>query len=251
MDILDELAAKARSTLQSGYYDGLGEKPLPRAPSLKGAILASPKGIIAELKPASPTQGAMRTVDAALAAQLHRAGARGLSVLTEPEVFRGSLALLRQCSQVGAPVLMKDFVLGEAQLAAATRCGASAVLLIATLHTRGHADHDLATMVDLAHRHGLEALVEVASAKEFRLAQLTAADMVGINNRDLRTMHMDLQRTPAILAEVAKDRPVVGLSGVHAKADADLLFGAGCDAVLVGTSLMKAPDPAKALEALR
>lgn len=250
MDLLDELAARARATLRSGYYNGLGEQAVPQAPSLRGAILAKPRALIAEIKPASPSAGRLRPATRDLAASLVKAGARGLSVLTEPEVFRGSLDALRDAGRLGVPTLMKDIVLAEAQLLAARRCGASAVLLIATLHARGLADAGLRETVERAHAHGLETLVEVASAAEFRLAQGTPADLVGINNRDLRTMEVDLGRTARILAQVAKDRPVVGMSGVETRADADALFALGCDAVLVGTSLMRAAEPARKLEEL-
>lgn len=247
MDVLHEFALRARGTLQRGYYDLVGAPTMPQAPSLKAAIVAKPRAVIAELKPASPSEGSLRADTRDAAQTLVKGGARALSVLTEPEVFLGSLANLREASKLGVPTLMKDFVLADAQLGCARKCGASAVLLIATLHARGEADGSLPDFVDAAHRHGLEALVEVASAKEFREAQATAADLIGINNRDLRTLDVSLARTPAILAEVQKDRPVVGLSGVHTRADADVLFKAGCDAILVGSSLMKAPDPARKL----
>jgi indole-3-glycerol phosphate synthase len=250
MDILDELAARAGATLRRGYYDDMGAPSVRQAPSLAAAVKGKPRAVLAELKPASPSKGQLRAPDKELAERLVKAGARGLSVLTEPDVFLGSLQTLRDASRLGAPTLMKDFVLAEAQLLCAKRCGASAALLIATLHSRGHAEQDLHDTVALAHRHGLEALVEVASAKEFRLAQDSACDLIGINNRDLRSMALDLRRTPTILGQVQKDRPVVGLSGVHTRAEADLLFGAGCDAILVGTSLMKAAEPAKKLEEL-
>lgn len=250
MDLLDELAGKARATLHGGYYDDLGAKALPQSPSLREAIEARPRAVIAEIKPSSPSAGTLRGADLQLPGALARAGARGLSVLTEPEVFRGSLGMLRAASQLGVPTLMKDFVLAEAQLQCARRSGASAALLIATLHTRGHADAPLEETVRTAHHHRVEALVEVASAAEFRMAQATDADLLGINNRDLATMRVDLGRTPRVLAQVVKDRPVIGLSGVERRADADALFAAGCDAVLVGTALMRAPDPAKKLEEL-
>lgn len=248
MDILDELAARAGATIRSGFYDELGARALAQAPALRAAVLARPRAVIAELKPASPTRGKLRTPSRDVAAGLVKAGARGLSVLTEPEVFLGSLQALRDASQLGAPTLMKDFVLAESQMACAKRCGASAVLLIATLHARGYAEAELGETVRMARRHGLETLVEVASAREFRAAQDTEADLVGVNNRDLRTMELDLRRTPTILEQVEKDRPVVGLSGVDTRAQADLLFSAGCDAILVGTSLMKAADPGRKLE---
>lgn len=250
MDILDELAGKAKATVQRGYYDSHGAKPVPQSPSLAKAITSKPRAVLAELKPASPSRGPLRTPEKDLSAALAKGGARGLSVLTEPEVFLGSLGALREASQLGVPTLMKDFVLAETQLACAKRCGASAVLLIVTLHTRRHSEFTLDEMVTLAHDHGLETLVEVASAKEFRQAQDTAADLIGINNRDLRTMELDLRRTPTILEMVQKDRPVVGLSGVDTREHADLLFSAGCDAILVGTSIMKAKDPVAQLEAL-
>ncbi|HEV8360228.1 MAG TPA: indole-3-glycerol-phosphate synthase [Candidatus Thermoplasmatota archaeon] len=250
MDLLDEFAARARGTLQRGYYDLMGVQAEAQTPSLVAAVASRPRAILAEIKPASPSEGALRAQALGTAEGLVKAGARGLSVLTEPEVFHGSIQALRGASKLGVPTMMKDFALAEAQLACARRCGARAVLLIASLHARGLADLPMAEMVQRAHGHGLEALVEVASASEFRDAQAAGADLIGINNRDLRNLAMDLQRTPRILAEVTKDRPVVGLSGVHTRADADALFAAGCDAILVGSSLMKAPDPAGKLREL-
>jgi indole-3-glycerol phosphate synthase len=249
MDLLDDLAAQARATVESGYYD-TPEPALPRGPSLRQAVAARPRAVLAELKPASPSAGSLRPFDLRLARQLVEAGARGLSVLTEPHAFHGSLANLRAASALGTPTIMKDIVVADRQLAAARRCGASAVLLIATLHARGAAELGLRAMVEQAHRHGLEALVEVAGPEEFRAAQGTACDLIGINNRDLGTMKVDLGRTARVLGAARKDRPVVGMSGVATRRDADMLFAAGCDAVLVGTSLMRAPDPARALGAL-
>ncbi|MCA1814644.1 MAG: indole-3-glycerol-phosphate synthase [Halobacteriales archaeon] len=249
MDLLDELAAQARATVESGYYEG-AEPQLAQPPSLAKAIASKPRAVLAELKPASPTSGPLRPFDLGTARRLGEAGARGLSVLTEPHTFQGSLVNLRAASQLGVPAMMKDIVVADRQLAAARRCGSRAVLLIATLHARGLAELGLRAMVDAAHHHGLEAMVEVANIEEFRAAQGTGCELIGINNRDLRTMKVDLNRTADILGRARKDRLVVGLSGVHTRQDADRLFESGCDAVLVGTNLMKAADPASALGAL-
>lgn len=243
MDLLDELARSAQEVIASGYYDAppRGEK----APSLRAAIAAKPRAIIAEVKPASPTRGAMRSPEEAhaLVKGLSGAGVAGLSILTEPRRFHGSLQLLAEASGEGIPTLMKDFVLSEAQLRAGKLCGASAVLLIATLYVRGQAQHDLPEMVRRARKLGMEVVVEAASLPEFELAQSTDAEIIGINNRDLRTMEMDLGRTRRVLSSAKKDRPVIGMSGVESRADADALFAAGCDAILVGTGLMSAADP--------
>jgi len=247
-DILDELARAAKETIAEGYYDA-PPRASNKAPSLRAAVLSAPRAVLAEVKPASPTRGRLRDGHDAivLAKSLAKAGARGLSILTEPKRFGGSLSTLAESADLGVPTLMKDFVLSEKQFLAAHSCGASAALLIVTLFNRGYAEKPLADTVARAHALGLEVLAEVVSASEFEQAQAAGADLLGINNRDLRTMEVDLERTGRVLSNVRKDRPVVGMSGVSSRADADALYGAGADAVLVGTGLMTAADPAAAL----
>lgn len=223
--------------------------PTPlKAPSLVAA-LAKP-GIIAELKPGSPTQGQMRVIANAevLARELLAAGAAGISALTVPEKFGGSPALLASAVRAGGPVLMKDFVVTTRQLDLATKAGASAILLILPLLDREHSEW--ATPEDAiaaAHERGLEVLLEVYDDEEYLLASLLDADMVGINNRDLRddALTVDPARAIGVLSRMgALDVPVLALSGLETTEDIRAAIGAGARGALVGSALMKADDPA-------
>ena len=229
-------------------------EPGPKAPSLAKA-LARP-GIVAELKPASPTEGAMRALDdpTGLARGLLAAGAAGISALTEPARFGGSPALLRQAVEAGGPVLMKDFVVTERQLDLAQAAGASAVLLILPLLAPEHSEfHSPEHAIGAARDRGLETLLEVYDDEDYLLAGLLDADMVGINNRDLRdpALPVDPERAVGILGRCGTlDVPVLALSGARTAADVREQAKAGARGVLVGTTLMRADDPAAKLREL-
>ena len=246
---LAEFAASARAR-------SIDFIPTPlKAPSLAKA-LAKP-GIIAELKPGSPTQGDMRAIanPQQLAEDLLAAGAAGISALTVPEKFGGSPALLAAAVRAGGPVLMKDFVVTTRQLDLATKAGASAVLLILPLLNAEHSEW--ATPDDAiaaAHRRGLEVLLEVYDDEEYLIAGLLDADMVGINNRDLRedALPVDPERAIGILGRMGPlDAPVISLSGAESADDVSAAVAAGARGVLVGTALMKADDPAAKLRELK
>lgn len=244
--------------------------PGAKAPSLAKA-LARP-GIVAELKPASPTEGAMRAFDdpagdsrgrgrdvgassaTGLARRLLDAGAAGISALTEPTRFGGSPALLRQAVDAGGPVLMKDFVVTQRQLDLAQAAGASAVLLILPLLSPERGDfHSPEHAITAAHDRGLEVLLEVYDDEDYLLAGLLDADMVGINNRDLRdpALPVDPDRAVGILGRCGTlDVPVLALSGARTAADVREQVQAGARGVLVGTTLMRADDPAAKLKEL-
>lgn len=249
MSILFDLADAARKRAIT-----LPERQ-PRAPSLVAA-LARP-GILAELKPASPTQGAMRALDdaEATARSLLAAGAAGISALTEPTRFGGSPALLASAVRAGGPVLMKDFLVTDAQLALAESAGASAVLLILPLLSREHSDWaSPEDAIDAAHARGLEVLLEVYDDEDYLLASLLQADMVGINNRDLRdpALPVDPERASGVLARMgALDVPVLALSGAKSAADVRANIRAGARGVLIGSALMQARDPVEKLRELR
>lgn len=231
-------------------------EPAPQAPSLAKALRDSP-GIVAEIKPASPTAGALRAVDdpGRLARSLADAGAAGVSALTEPDRFGGSPALLAAAVRAGAPVLMKDFVVTRAQLDLAQRGGASAVLLILPLLTREHSEWETPEdAIADAHARGLEALVEVYEDEDYLLATLLPADMIGINNRDLRdpALPVDPERALGVLGRQGPaDVPVLSLSGAESPEDVRAAVKAGARGVLVGSALMRAPDPAAKLRELR
>jgi indole-3-glycerol phosphate synthase len=245
-DYLDKLAATALQTIQTGYY----ENP-PRGPkspqSLRQAILDCPKTpIISEIKFASPSQGAIREQrDVKQIAQaMIQGGATGISVLTEPHHFHGQLqfiTLVRNHTDI--PLLMKDFILDPLQITAAEQTGASAILLIQALFDRDYATAPLDQMIEHAHKADLEVLLETHSTPEFLTACHTKADMIGINNRDLRTLGVDIRLTTQILAKHCPvDRVIVSESGIKSPSDLTTLRAHGAHAFLIGTSIMKAPN---------
>lgn len=246
MDHLEDIMSSVCETLRSGYYRaGLPAWQGPR-PSFQQAIRAT-RGValIAEVKPSSPSEG--RLLHGRTPSDLIKLYAQtniiGISVLTEPEHFGGSLALVREAALLSVPTLMKDFLIAPEQIEAAAAYGASAVLLIATLFARRYPAFTLEGAIVQAHRLGLEVLLEVSSLDEFRWAQQTEADMIGINNRDLATGKIEIQRTVEILQRARKDRVVWSLSGIETAQDVQRVRAAGADAVLVGTALVKAHDP--------
>ena len=230
--------------------------PTPlKAPSLAKAL--GRPGIVAELKPASPTQGELRAIadPEALARSLLDAGAAGISALTVPERFQGSPALLAAAVRAGGPVLMKDFVVTERQLMLAEKAGASAVLLILPL--LGDKQSEWASpeqAIAAAHARGLEVLLEVYDDEEYLIASLLEADMVGINNRDLRdpALPVDPERALGVIGRMGKlDVPVLALSGAATAGDVRAAVRAGAAGVLVGSALMQAEDPAAKLRELK
>ncbi|MCZ7582478.1 MAG: indole-3-glycerol phosphate synthase TrpC [Deltaproteobacteria bacterium] len=202
--------------------------------------------LIAEAKKASPSAGLLQENydPAALAKTYEAAGAKALSVLTEPSFFQGSLDHLRQVkAATGLPVLRKDFVLDDYQMYEACAAEADAVLLIARLLDQSQ----LSDMVMLAHELSVAALVEVHNDAELEAAQRADARIIGINNRDLDTLTVDLELTKRLAPVVDRHRVVVSESGIHSRADAQVAWNAGAKGILVGEALLRAADPAAAI----
>ncbi|MHB8604175.1 MAG: indole-3-glycerol-phosphate synthase [Thermoplasmatota archaeon] len=249
---LADFAREAKERVARGYYDTRSMPdfcPPKGPPSLRAAIARSTSSrfaLIAEVKPASPTQGEMRRdVDAgALARSFVAAGASAVSALAVDSHFGGSLQNVIDCGTSGAPVLFKDFVVDEQQLKAARRAGASAVLLIDGISPPA--------LIARAHDFSLEVLYEAYDAEGFTRALATRADLIGINNRDLRRdgLPISLATTENVLAVRTKDRPVVSLSGIRSAKDVERVRRAGASAALVGSALMRAADPGAKLKEL-
>jgi len=245
-DFLDKLAFDAIETVDEGYY-----KKLKRAErlnvSLKQAIIESKAyAVITEIKAASPSAGTIksRINPKTIAKAMEKGGAVGISVLTEPKNFNGSLdALVKTREVVKLPILMKDIIVSKKQLDAAAKIGADAVLLIKAVFDREYAETDLNEMLDCARSKGLEVLLEAHSKEEFTSACETNADLVGINNRNLSTLKVDLNVTEKILSGIAhKSRIVISESGIKTPKDVICLHENGADAFLIGTSIMLSKD---------
>ena len=245
-DFFDVLARVAQITIESEYYETA--KPADSVHvSLKAAILHSHVvPIITEIKSASPSAGVIRkNVDPSeIAKAMQRGGATALSVLTEPKQFNGSLEALAQAREaVKLPILMKDIILSPMQIQAASKMGANAVLLIKALFDRGYCDRTLDEMISGAHVLGLEVLLETHTPTEFSSAVKTGADLIGINNRDLGTLKVDLNVTKKILSKNdPKGKLVISESGINTPADIRFLRESGARAFLIGSAIMSADN---------
>jgi indole-3-glycerol phosphate synthase len=224
--------------------------PVHHPRSLAGAICEARarNAIIAEVKFSSPSRGSIRAraPPEELARDLVAGGCCALSVLTEPRFFGGSPDYLPRVRRaVEVPVLRKDFIIDRLQLEETRSLGADAVLLIASL-----LGDRLPDFVERALALGLEPLVEVHTREEAGIALQTDAGLIGVNNRDLRTMEIDLGITLALGPGIRKaGRKVVSESGIRTPEDIRTLRPA-CDAFLIGSSVMASKDPRKALEEL-
>ena len=245
-DYLDVLARDAKETVAAGYYQ-IPTQSKATSVSLRKAIIESGQNaVITEVKAASPSRGAIKTGfnPAEVARAMENGGATGISVLTEPKHFSGSLSYLSKVREaVNLPILMKDIIITPIQLEAASKIGANAVLLIEALFERGYCELCLGEMITQAHARNLEVLVESHSEVEYQKIIETDADLVGINNRDLRTLEVDLQITENILKKHENPgKVVVSESGVMTPEDLLFLRGCGAQAFLIGSAVMMADN---------
>jgi indole-3-glycerol phosphate synthase len=254
--VLAELCASARATVPALAARRAELERAAAAAAAGPAFAASlARGdrvtVIAELKRSSPSKGA---INAALAAGAQAAayaagGAAALSILTEPSRFGGQAADVTEAiAATGArvPVLKKDFHVDPLQLIEARALGASAALLIA----RALAPADLRTMERAARDLGLETLVEIRDERELDAALAADARVIGVNNRNLETLAIDLATGERVVPLIPADRVAVFESGVYTPAEVARAAAAGADAVLVGSSVSAAQDPAAAVAAL-
>jgi indole-3-glycerol phosphate synthase/phosphoribosylanthranilate isomerase len=252
--ILDTIVARVRTDLE-------GEKqrvplvemrqraeaaPAPRdfLAALRGVPLTTPHReakLIAEVKKASPSKGVLveQFDPVALARTYETGGASAISVLTEPHFFQGSLDYLAAVRNVvSLPVLRKDFIVDPYQVYQARAYGADALLLICAVLD----DAELAALLGLAHQLGMRALVEVHDEEETRRAVASGAQIIGVNNRDLRDFHVDTEVTRRLRKLIPANRVVVSESGLHTGADVSAMAQVNIQAVLIGEALVTAGD---------
>lgn len=227
---LDETVIRARAE----------ERPDP--PSLRDALLRPGLGVIAEVKRRSPSRGVIdANFDPVSRSRSYVAGgAVAISVLTEPSQFGGSNDdLTAVVVATGLPVLRKDFTVDPLQVWEARALGAAAVLLIVAALTAGELD----ALMREARLAGLDALVEVHSDNEAKVALDAGAGIIGVNNRDLATFETDLAVAERLVPLLAEAEVTVGESGIWNVSDAGRMRAAGCDAVLVGEALVRSTHP--------
>ena len=255
-NLLDEIIAYKRCVVAEAKQRVSPEKlrkqaDLTRAPgSLTGRLRAGEDvAVIAEIKRASPSKGVIREnfdpVD--IGRTYEKNGAAAISVLTDVKYFRGSDASLKAVSEaVELPVLRKDFVVDPYQIHEARTIGASAVLLIVSVLSK----RELSELLTVCRESELDALVEVHTRDEARIALDSGADLVGVNNRNLKTFQTDLRTTFDLIEHLPDNLIVVSESGIETRDDVVRLMDAGVDAVLVGEHLMRHPDVGRKLRTL-
>jgi len=219
--------------------------------ALLNALRAEGINVIAEFKRRSPSKGTIRA-DANLIeiAQSYRAGgAAGISVLTEEDYFAGSLDDLRRVkATIELPVLRKDFVFEEYQVYESAAAGADAVLLIVAALD----DELLSRLRRLAEDElGMDALVEVHTGDEMKRAAASGANLIGVNNRDLRTFEVSLQTSLSLAGEAPTSAVLISESGLHSSEDLQRLRQAGYRGFLIGETLMRSENPEEALRNFR
>jgi indole-3-glycerol phosphate synthase len=224
-------------------------KDIPQALDFKKAISTLPCSIIAEVKGRSPSKGTLKeNLDPFAVAGLYEEnGAAAISVLTDEEFFGGSRVYLSGIrKRVSLPLLRKDFIIDPYQIYETPLIGGDALLLIAGILESAR----LQDYIGLARSLGLYPLVEVHSLEELEKSLAAGAEIIGINNRDLKTFAVDLKTSGDLAPAVPKDRIVVSESGIRGRADIDFLMKAGIHAFLIGEVLMTAPDIAAKLKEL-
>jgi indole-3-glycerol phosphate synthase len=256
-DILNKILAVKSQEIAAALF----AKPLPvmraeaeqAAPArdfagaIRGKIAAGQSAIIAEIKKASPSKGVIRADfrPAEIAASYERHGAACLSVLTDEQFFQGSAAYLKQAREAcSLPVLRKDFIVSEYQVYQSRAMGADAILLIASALTL----NQMKSLEKLAHKLGMDVLVEVHDGKELEVALQLSTHLIGINNRNLRTFEVSLQTTLDLLSRVyasekGHDCIVVTESGIFTADDVRLMRNHQVNTFLVGEAFMRAPEP--------
>jgi indole-3-glycerol phosphate synthase len=250
-DVLDRICAEKRAHVARAkaawpeaalLAELAGAPPVrPFAPALERYLAQGRYGLIAEIKKASPSAGLIRADfdPAALARAYQAGGAACLSVLTDTPFFQGSDDDLRTArSAASLPVLRKDFILDPYQILESRRICADCVLLILAALSDGAA-RELAAAAD---EYGLDVLAEIHDREELERALLLGVRLIGINNRNLKTLAVDLDTTEQLAPEVPADRIVVAESGIRGPADLDRLAKVGAHCFLVGETLMREPD---------
>jgi indole-3-glycerol phosphate synthase len=252
-DILARIVEYKRAELEAalvsrGELEELAQETKCHRRDFRGALKSDRPAVIAEFKRASPSRGAIATADPAeVAREYQRGGAAALSVLTDEQFFAGSLddlATARGAS--GLPVLRKDFTIDEYHVAEAAAHCADAVLLIAAVLE----PERLRALREYAARLGLAALVEVHEERELRAALDSGGDIIGVNNRNLRTFDTSIDTALKLAKRIPAGVVKVAESGIRTAEDVRRLRDAGYDAFLVGEHLMRARDRAAAVREL-
>ncbi|MDX2274499.1 MAG: bifunctional indole-3-glycerol-phosphate synthase TrpC/phosphoribosylanthranilate isomerase TrpF [Hyphomonadaceae bacterium] len=249
--VLGEIIVRKRADvdarLASATLTDLRARAQPTTRSLRDALAQKGARFVMEVKRASPSEGAIRAgADPADIAKAYTGAADAISVLTDTPYFGGSLEDLAAVRKAfNGPILAKDFVIDPRQVVEARLIGADSVLVMLSVLE----DHEAREIMDEAERLGMSALVEVHDADEMCRATALNASLIGVNNRDLRSLKIDLATTEKLAAMAPAGATLISESGITDRADVQRLTGLA-DGFLVGSALMRAPNPAQAARAM-
>ena len=243
-NILRKLVNNSQMAIDDGVYE-IDANLQKSTKDFKQIIKTNPHAtLLTEIKFSSPSLGKIRTLTdpVSIASQMIAGGSKGLSILTQPHLFNGSPEYFMKVRQaVDVPMLMKDIMIDKVQIDAAKKIGADYMLLIQSLFDQKFLQ-DIDEFIDYGHKQGLEILLEVHTKQEFQNALNTKADLIGINNRNLDTLEIDLKITENILSGFEKSRPILSESGINNSKDIQYLKKCGADAFLVGSSIMRSDN---------
>ncbi|HSB82963.1 MAG TPA: indole-3-glycerol-phosphate synthase [Nitrosarchaeum sp.] len=243
-NILKKLVNNSQTAIDDGVYDV--DVKLQRSEKDFLQIIKSNKHatLLTEIKFSSPSLGKIKTASnpVNIAKQMIAGGSRALSVLTQPHLFNGSPQYFIQVRQaVDIPLLMKDIMIDTIQIDAAEKIGADYILVIQSLFDQGFLKN-IDEFIEYGHKKGLKILLEVHTKQEFQNALKTESDLIGINNRNLDTLEIDLKTTEIVLNGYKKTRPIISESGIETPEDIQYLKKCGADAFLIGSSIMKSDN---------
>jgi indole-3-glycerol phosphate synthase len=250
---LKKLVENSQKAVNDGTYEiseSLQKSPFDLIDSI---ITNTHASLITEIKFASPSLGKIRELSSPvdIAGAMVRGGALALSVLTQPHLFNGSPKYFMEIrKELKVPMLMKDIIIDKVQLDAAKKMGADYILLIQSLFDMGMLK-EIDEFIDYSHKNGLRVLVESHTKEEFENSLKTSADLIGINNRNLDTLEIDINTTKKLLDGYKKDRIIVSESGIESPQDIMFLKNCGADAFLVGSSIMKSSNIEQNVRSLR
>lgn len=245
-DTIERLVENSFQAIDDGAYD-LKRSVTHDTISMKKAIFSCPHApLITEVKFSSPSRGQIRGfgTPSEIALAMAEAGATALSVLTQPYLFDGSVSNLYAIRKaVSVPLLMKDITVSEVQIDAARQAGADCILLIKAVFDRNLAESSIDRLFDYATKKELQVIVEAHTDSEYAESLAAGYEFVGVNNRNLADLQVDIANTERLLQKHGKGKSVIiSESGISKPADVQYLRKAGADAFLVGTSIMETGD---------
>ena len=243
-NMLQKLAQNSQLAIEEGVYDIKQKMPKSKMNIIDNIRKNKHASLITEVKFSSPSLGSIRKISdpVKIAKRMVEGGAIGLSVLTQPHLFNGSPEYFQKIRKsVHVPLLMKDVMVDKIQIDAAEKIGADCILLIQSIFDKKLVT-DIDEFISYAHKKRLMVLLESHTKKEFINSTKTEADLLGINNRNLDTLAIDLATTKKILKDRNESRIILSESGIETSDDIRFLHDCGADAFLVGSSIMKSKD---------